>query len=390
VLGLGAGVVAASVAWVAASGGSPASRGGHAAKVTVTLPRTQALAAHLGPPQTLPWPSSGGAAVAIPSIGFAAQSGAEQSVPVASMTKIMTAYLVLKDHPLVPGEAGPSVTITATDAANFWTDSVTDQSTVELVAGEVLTEQQMLEGLLVHSANDLAFALARWDAGSVPAFVAKMNATAAALGMRATHYVDASGDDPGSQSTAADLLKVAAAAMADPAFAEIVDMTSVTLPEGGTVGSYTPLLGTPGVLGVKSGFTDAAGGGDVLAYRAAVGGRSFVVLAAVTSQEGPTVLARSGEEDLALAQAAAAGVSTATVAKAGTVVARLQRDGRTVLARTTEPATLLWLGGSPVRQSVRVRPPAHAAKRGTLVGTATFSVGTEAVSVPVRLAAALP
>lgn len=357
----------------------------------MTLPRTQALAAHLGaPPAALPWPSAGGAAVAIPSIGFAAQSGPETSVPVASMTKIMTAYVVLRDHPLVPGAPGPSVTITATDAANFWTDSVTDQSTVELVAGEALTEQQMLEGLLVHSANDLAFALARWDAGSVAAFVAKMNAAAASLGMRSTHFVDASGYDPGSRSTAADLLKVAAAAMADPAFAEIVGMTSVTLPAGGTVGTYTPLLGTPGVLGVKSGFTDAAGGGDVLAYRAAVGGRSFVVLAAVTSQQGPTVLVRAGEADLALAQAAAAAVRTATVAPAGTVVARLQRDGRTVVARTTEPATLLCLGGSPVHQSVRVHLPRHGAKRGTLVGTASFTVGAEDVSVPVRLSAALP
>ena len=63
------------------------------------------------------------------------------------------------------------------------TDLDTTQASVEIQAGEVLTERQALDGMLVHSANDLAYTLACWDAGSVPAFVAKMNATAASLGM---------------------------------------------------------------------------------------------------------------------------------------------------------------------------------------------------------------
>ena len=63
--------------------------------------------------------------------------------------------------------------------------------------GEKLNERQLLDGLLVHSANNLADVLAQWDAGSIPAFVAKMNATATSLGMTHTHYADASGLDPG-------------------------------------------------------------------------------------------------------------------------------------------------------------------------------------------------
>ncbi len=63
--------------------------------------------------------------------------------------------------------------------------------------GEELTERQLLNGLLVHSANNFADVLAQWDAGTMPAFVAKMNAAAAALGMAHTHYADASGLDPG-------------------------------------------------------------------------------------------------------------------------------------------------------------------------------------------------
>ena len=116
----------------------------------------------------LPWPATGQGAVAIPSVGYSAQSGPEQSVPVASMTKIMTGYLILRDHPLGPGQDGPPITITPADVSYYDQDTATDQANVPLAAGEVLSERQMLEGLLVHSANDFAYSLGAWDAGSVP------------------------------------------------------------------------------------------------------------------------------------------------------------------------------------------------------------------------------
>ncbi len=360
--------------------------------VKVTLPRTAiagpSTAASLVP--ALPWPKTGQAAVDVPAVGYQAQSAPERPVPVASMTKMMTAYVVLADHPLALGQQGPRVTMTQADAAQFGTDTVTDQANVILRQGEVLTEYQMLEGLLVHSANDLAYALACWDAGSLPAFVAKMNATASALGMRETHFGDASGYLPSSTSTAADLLRVAAAAMRDPVFAQIVSMPSVTLPLAGTVQSYTPLVGTTGVIGVKSGFTNAAGGGDVLAYRVSVDGKTFISLAAVTSQEGWTVLGVSGREALALAKAASARVQAETVAKKGMVVAQLTAGSRTVDATTADPANMLILPGDTIHQVVRVRLPQHGARRGVQVGTATFVLGGQRISVPVRLAARAP
>jgi D-alanyl-D-alanine carboxypeptidase (penicillin-binding protein 5/6) len=360
--------------------------------VRVTLPRIAiagpSTAASLIP--ALPWPKAGEAAVDIPAVGLQVQSGPEHPVPVASMTKMMTAYVVLEDHPLALGQQGPNVTMTPADAAQFGIDTVTDQANVELKQGEVLTEHQMLEGLLVHSANDLAYALACWDAGSLPAFVAKMNATASALGMRDTHFGDASGFLPSSVSTASDLLRVAAAAMADPVFAQIVSMPSVTLPLAGTVQSYTPLVGTTGVVGVKSGFTDAAGGGDVLAYRTSVDGKTLLSLAAVTSQEGWTVLGVAGREALALAKAASARVRAVVVAKKGTVVARLSAGARTADARTAAPASLLTLPGDPIRQVVRISPPKDRVDKGALVGTATFMLAGQRISVPVRLAARVP
>jgi D-alanyl-D-alanine carboxypeptidase (penicillin-binding protein 5/6) len=386
--------LAVIVAWITGSGSGPGPGAASASQATVrvTLPHVAvvapATAASVAP--ALPWPKTGESAVAIPALGYAAQSGPERPVPVASMTKIMTAYVVLEDHPLALGQPGPRVKMTAADAAQFGTDTVTDQANVLLKAGEVLTEYQMLEGLLVHSANDLAYALANWDAGSVGAFVAKMNSTAKDLGMNGTHFADASGFSPSSESTASDLLRVAAVAMTDPVFAQIVAMPAASLPLAGTVGTYTPLVGTTGVVGVKSGFTNAAGGGDVLAYKTTVGGHAFLALAAVTSQEMWTVLGFSGKEDLAVARAAAARVESVTMVPAGTTVAKVKVGSRTVDVKTSAAVSVLAFPGETVRQSVHVRAPRPGTRRGTQVGTATFVLATQRVSVPVRVTARVP
>ncbi|MGH9088162.1 MAG: D-alanyl-D-alanine carboxypeptidase family protein [Acidimicrobiales bacterium] len=342
-------------------------------------------------PAALPWAPAGESAVAVPVVGYAAQSGTEQPAPVASLTKVMTAYVVLHDHPLRPGQPGPAITVTPTDAQQFGNDTVTDQSNVAFHAGEQLSELQMLQGLLVHSANDLAYSLAGWDAGSVAAFVDEMNTTATRLGMAHTHFADASGFAPASVSTAADLLHVAAAAMRDPVFASIVTESSVTLPLAGTVSTYTPMLGTTGVVGVKSGFTTSAGGGDVLAYRTLVGGRAVTALAAVTNQEGPTVLERAGQQALALAQAAVRPLLASRVAARGERVGTAVVAGRRVALVLTRDATLDLGPGATVHWQVDVRrPPRGGAPAGTVVGWAALSVASQHVRVPVVTAAPLP
>lgn len=417
--------VAVVCVWLASSGPSRGGSSPSAAAVRVTLPAVHTPVAatttsHLRA-LPLPWPRSGQAAVAIPGLGFAERSRAEVRAPVASLTKIMTAYVVLEDHPLVLGQTGPRITVTPRDAGQFGEDTVTDQSNVELRSGEKLSERQLLEGLIVHSANDFAYTLATWDAGSVAAFVGKMNAQARALGMSQTHFADASGYSPRSESTASDLLKVAAVAMADPAFARIAAMKTVTLPFAGTVDTYTPMLTAPGVVGVKTGFTDAAGGGVVMAYEPSavttVAAQSLnapeqslnavaqptkepaqpasdaselsfqeplMVLAAVTAQEGPNVLARAAAQAIALAKAAASKMTTVTVAPAGTEVARLVDGGRGVPVTTARSARLMVLPGDAVHQVVHVVAPRQGAPAGTVVGSVRFELGGEDVSVPVR------
>jgi len=308
----------------------------------------------------------------------------------------MTAYLVLEDHPLAASSNGPNVTMSPTDVGYFSQDTVSDQANVEVQAGEVLTERQLLEGLLIHSANNLAMTLAGWDAGSVPAFVAKMNATAQRLGMTQTHYADPSGYDPGSMSTPADLLKIASLDMENPVFAQIVQMSSVTLPMAGQISSYTPGLegeaGTlPNTVGVKSGFTTAAGGGDVLALRAMVGTTPVIVLAAVTNQEAPNVLQASGQLAYNLASAAATHIVSVPLPPAGMKVGTATVSGHTVPVVTTGSGSVLaWPGQRVSATMTVVAHPGAGAPAGSAVGPVTYGLGTQRVAVVARTSAAIP
>jgi D-alanyl-D-alanine carboxypeptidase (penicillin-binding protein 5/6) len=120
--------------------------------------------------------------------------------------------------------------------------------------------------LLVHSANNYAVLLARLTTGSSARFISLMNATARTLHMVHTRYVDVSGYDPGSVSTARDQLTLVLALMKSPVVRPIVALSSVVLPDAGRVGSYTPDINNPHVIGVKSGRTAGAGGCDAMAY----------------------------------------------------------------------------------------------------------------------------
>jgi D-alanyl-D-alanine carboxypeptidase (penicillin-binding protein 5/6) len=198
----------------------------------------------------------------------------------------MTAYLVLRDHPLQPGEPGPTITLTDADVVDTDRRRAHGESVVPVVAGERLTERQALQALLLPSANNIAVVLARWDAGSTYRFVARMNAAARSLGMTHTRYTDPSGYDDATVSTAADQVRIADEAMRLPVFARIVGSSSATLPVAGTVHNTDTLLGRGGFVGVKTGSDTAAGG--CFAFRAIrwVDGKRTTITGVVLGQPG--------------------------------------------------------------------------------------------------------
>jgi D-alanyl-D-alanine carboxypeptidase (penicillin-binding protein 5/6) len=340
----------------------------------------------------LPWPATGQAAVAVPGRGLLMQSGPETPVPIASLTKIMTAYLVLHDHPLRPTAQGPNVAMDADDENEATADADDGATSVPVQPGEVLSERQLLNGLLVHSANNFADVLATWDAGSVALFVARMNATASTLGMHDTRYADTNGLNPQSVSSAADQLRIAQAAMAMPTFAAVVAQRSIILPIAGLIPNYVSSIGTDGIVGVKSGFTQAAMGCLVIAADRVVAGRTVLVMAAVTGQPGLDPLDAANTADVSLVDAAAGDLREPSILPSRAVAATvgLPWQVRPVPADTDQAVSMLAWPGDVVRLTFTASPVALGARAGTRAGTLVISDGPEQVSLPVRTTATLP
>jgi D-alanyl-D-alanine carboxypeptidase (penicillin-binding protein 5/6) len=236
------------------------------------------------------WPADGQAAFVQTGQSQVHAGPNQHAAPIASLAKVMTAFLVLGDHPLGPGEDGPRITLTAADVADTDRRRGQSESLVPIAAGEQLTERQALLALLLPSANNIAAVLARWDAGSEDRFVARMNATARSLGMTHTRYTDPSGYDDATVSTAADQVRIVEQTMRLTAFARIVATPSATLPVAGTVHNTNALLGHGGFVGVKTGSDAAAGG--CFAFRAirSIDGKRTTVTGVVLGQPGYDLL----------------------------------------------------------------------------------------------------
>jgi D-alanyl-D-alanine carboxypeptidase (penicillin-binding protein 5/6) len=232
------------------------------------------------------WPASGQAAFVETGRSQIQVGPNQHAAAIASVAKVMTAYVVLRDHPLRPDDDGPTITLTDADVADTDRRREQDESVVSVAAGEQLTEREALQALLLPSANNIAAVLARWDAGSEERFVARMNATARSLGMTRTRYTDPSGYDDATVSTAADQVRIVDRAIRLPVFASIVATPSATLPVAGTVHNTNTLLGYGGFVGVKTGSTASAGG--CFAFRAVrwIGGRRTTITGVVLGQPG--------------------------------------------------------------------------------------------------------
>jgi D-alanyl-D-alanine carboxypeptidase (penicillin-binding protein 5/6) len=235
------------------------------------------------------WPAQGSAAVAVGG-GPIHASGRTRPVPIASLAKVMTAFVVLRSRPVSVEDPGFTMTITPEVVADTAHRRSDGQSVVAVAAGEKLTERQALQALLLPSANNVAMALARAVSGSADAFVDEMNTEARRLGMTSTRYTDPSGYDPGTVSTARDQILLARAAMRIEAFAEIVAEPSAVIPQAGVVYNTDALLGHDGIVGIKTGSDHAAGGCFMFAARTPHG-QGLVYGIVLGQHDGPLIAA---------------------------------------------------------------------------------------------------
>ncbi|MFG3095584.1 D-alanyl-D-alanine carboxypeptidase [Streptomyces sp. NPDC048202] len=341
----------------------------------------------------IPWPADGQGAMDVQGIGSFGSSGSGKPVPIASVAKVMTAYLILRDHPLKSGAEGPKISI---DKAAQAQSKAGQESTVDVTEGDKITQREALEGVLIASANNVARLLARWDAGSEKAFVAKMNAAAKGLGMSGTTYTDPSGLTNSTVSTAVDQVKLAKAAMTQPAFREVAAMMSYTDYKGTYHSNWNQLVGHNNVVGIKTGTTTSALGNLVFAAKQEVGGETRMIIGAVLrqppSKRDNSILSAAMDSSDALIRAGQGALKSETVLKKGTVVGYVDDGlgGETPVEITEDVKAAGW-AGLKVKLSFTSGTIPHTAKAGTEVGSLTVGDGSSAgaVKVPVALRADL-
>lgn len=333
-------------------------------------------------PPPLAWPTQGSAAIDVPALGITLAHH-NQVVPIASLTKLMTVYVALKAYPLGFGQTGPCITVSNADVLNYQMEKSQDDAAVIVQEGEQLCEIDLLDGVLVHSAANYADMLAGMVAPTAEAFVAKMNATAKSLGLRNTRYADDTGVSNDSVSTALDQAKLARTVMRSPLVRSIVDQTQVDLPFAGFVNSFTPMVGSNDVVGVKSGRTAAAGGCDVMALAYRLNGERHLLYSVVLGQQGGNVLADAGAAAYALATSARS--SQVDVAFAKDAVLGTIGFGNDVapfgLARASD--VFWWDQNNDHPLRIRLRHLGYRIHRGEIVGW----IEVHSVEKPVPLVA---
>ncbi|MEU9959474.1 D-alanyl-D-alanine carboxypeptidase [Streptomyces sp. NPDC050982] len=340
---------------------------------------------------SLPWPGEGQGWMDVNGIGTVDRFGEQKPVAIGSVAKAMTAYVILKEHPLKPGEDGAKIPVDAKAETEGGYDAQNESTLNTVKEGDVLTEKDALAAIMIPSANNIARLLARWDTGgSEEEFVDKMNAAAKDLGMTNTTYTDPSGLKETTVSTAEDQVKLGNQLVRIQALVDITKLPTWVDPSGKKWDNYNRLVPYNNAIGIKTGSTTKAGGNLLFAATQEVGGENVIVVGAVLGQHKPpiidTVNAVSKEAMIAAQEA----LTSQKILKKGDVVGYVDDGlgGRTPVVATKDVSAVGWAG-----QTVKLKlgedgtAIPHTAKAGTKVGSLSVGDGTSgnAVEVPVAL-----
>ncbi|OKI95401.1 D-alanyl-D-alanine carboxypeptidase [Streptomyces sp. CB01249] len=337
----------------------------------------------------LPWPEQGQGYMAATGLGKVDSFGEQKPVPIASVAKAMTAYLVLESHPLKRGENGPGIKIDAKAEADgkLYTEGESTLSTVK--EGDILTERDALAAIMIPSANNIARLLARWEAGSEKAFVAKMNATADELGMKNTTYTDPSGLTASTVSTAEDLVKLGEKLVEFPALMDITKLPEWKDPSGHKWRNYNTLVPFDGALGIKTGSTSKAGGNLLFAAHKMIDGTDQLIVGAILGQyDDVSIIDEVNRVSKKVMVATLDLLEGAKIVKKGDVVGEVDDGmGHTTPVVATKDVKAVGWSGLTVKLELTDdgKTIPHEAVAGTHVGTLTVGEGRSQVKVAVAL-----
>jgi serine-type D-Ala-D-Ala carboxypeptidase (penicillin-binding protein 5/6) len=307
-------------------------------------------------------------------------SSSNERVPIASITKVITSLVILDAKPIQQGKTGSTITLTPADAQLYNSYVQADGSVAPASAGMRLSQYQLLQGMLMVSANNYADAAAVWAFGSMDAYLTAAKTYLDKHGLRGTTVADATGFSPNSTSTPSDLIKIGVLAVSDPVISTIVSQKTAIIPGVGTFTNTNRLLGTRNVIGIKTGTTDEAG--SCLLFAAQIPGATQPTTLVGVVLDAPShadLFAGVG----AFLDTTVAQFTDRTVAlPADTKVASYTTPwGDKTAAYTPSVATFAWQGLS---SSINAQPKALQPED-TAAGTVTVRIGGQKISKDLTL-----
>lgn len=333
------------------------------------------------PEPVVNFPGYGGSAVA--AIGYpdvVLSSGSAEPMQLASITKVITALVVLDANPISAGDPGPTITFGPWDVSRYRYHLNNNGSNEPVWNGLRLTQRETLETVMLSSANNYAESIAVWAFGSIPAFVDRANSWLASNGMPDTRIVEPSGLDARNVSTTIDLLTLGRLALADPTLSEMVAKANSRVTGIGAIENSNRLLGKDGIDGIKTGTLDYYN----LLFSADLdlGDHTVTVVGSVLGAVSREV--RDASVSL-LVQSLRDGFEQRELVSEGTIVGSYEtlwgQRANAVTARSA--SAFVWKGSDVastiVLDDVRVGDPTQ------LVGRVEYRVGQRIVSVPILL-----
>jgi D-alanyl-D-alanine carboxypeptidase (penicillin-binding protein 5/6) len=339
------------------------------------------------PAAALEWPALGASAVgAVDYPGILGTGGVETAAPIASITKIVTALVVLDAKPLQLGDTGPDIDFTAKDVAIREKYRAMNGKVEPVSAGMTLSQRQVMDVMLVESANNYAESLATWAFGSMEEFLPAAEDWLARNNLSSTSISEPTGMSPQNVSTASDLVALGKIALANPVVSAIVATKDETVPVVGDISNSNDLLGVAGIRGIKTGTLDEAGACLLFAADYAVGGETVTIVGAVLGgvdhksiNAQVTTLLADVEESFHDVTLTTAGEPFASYTTAW---------GETVQLVAAEDARVVVWADTPVTFTMTADEVGLGAK-GDDVGMATYTVGDEVFTVPLELGASI-
>ncbi|WP_395639054.1 D-alanyl-D-alanine carboxypeptidase family protein [Pseudolysinimonas sp.] len=305
--------------------------------------------------------------------------------PMASITKVITALVILEAKPLA-GVDDPGPTITFTTAQNALYDKyyLLGATIARMTVGASMSERDALEAMLIISASNYAEVVSTWAYGSQGAFLSATRDWLAANGLAGTTIVEPTGIDPRNVSTPADLIALGRIVAANPVIAQIVGTPTLdvpVIPPGGT--NTNELLGVDGITGIKTGTLEEYGANLLFSATLPVGTEQPLQLIGVVM--GHVADDALNRDVRALLASIREGFHTVVLGEQGDQVGTYTTAwGESAGIRLGDGASVLTWSDTPITVAFEV-DPLTTGDDGDEVGTVTWTVGTETLEVPLVL-----